>query len=279
MLQEYYDFIHQLFRTDVYYNGGYGGDPGPYSIIHDFDSQLQYVINRHVSTCRITPLVNATIGDVTINSEGDAQLASPGRFIFLNTGLNFSYEGVSTVRGVEVDSWVAIVDSVSVPLNRVANFSNGIYEVFFTRPEYNISTDRSEGGTRIIWRANLRGMVAYSYMNVSGSSNVSYEIDYFDFSASEPPYDAFDISSCFDADQTHTVAFSFNVPRQGIDFGTFRTNFRASLVNATSLKPLQVNNIHVSLASRCGWVCSTRIHGRGVRHVTKHSKQWAKITL
>lgn len=247
-LQEYYDFTQQLFRLDIYYNGGPGGDAAPYKIIHDFDGQLQYVINRHTSSCNITSLSDDNISgaDVVLDGEGNAQIASPGRLFFLNSGLNYSYEGVSTVRGVRVDSWVAIVDD-SIPISPSSNLSNGVYEVFFTRPEYNISTDRSEGGNRVIWRTNVRGLLSYSYMNMSGSLNVSYEADFFDFSASEPPFDAFDISSCFDADQTHTVVFTLEVPRQGIDFSTFRTNLRTSLVAATNLKPLQVNNIHVSL--------------------------------
>lgn len=246
MLQEFYDFQHQLFRFDVYSNGEMGGDPGPISIVHDFDSQLQYVINRHVSSCNVTTLSQAYTGDVIFDGDDNPRIASPGRFFFLNIGLNYSYEGVSTVRGVAVDSWVASVDSLQ--LNQYTNLTDGVYEVFFTRPEYTVTTDRSAGESVIPWRVNWRGLLLYSApdYNMSGSMNVSYEMDFFDFSSSEPPYDAFDVSFCSDPDQSNTLALRFGVPREGIDFSTFRTNLRASIVAVTKLKPLQVNNIHVS---------------------------------
>lgn len=224
-----------------------GGSAGPISIIHDFDSQLQFIINRHVSSCGVTPLSESFGRDVIFDGDGNAQLTSPSGFFLFGRNLNYSYEGVSTVRGVEVDSWIAIVDSIA--LDRFSNLTDAVVEVFFTRPEYNISTDRSAGGSRVPWRVNIRGLQSYNGFNTSVSinaSNVSYVVDYFDFSTSEPPYDLFDISFCSDADQSHTLGLRFEVPREGIDFSTFRTNLRASLVTATKLRPLQVNNIHVS---------------------------------
>ena len=246
LLQEYYDFTHQLFRTDSYYDGQMGGNAGPVSIIHDFDTQLQYIIYRRVSSCNITALSDSFSGDVIFDDDGNPQLIPPSRFFLLGRDFNYSYEGVTTVRGVEVDSWIAIVDFLS--LSPYSNLTGGAVEVFFTRPGYNISTDRSAGGSQVPWRVNVRGLLtyAYEYFNVSGSMDVDYELDYFDFSASEPPYDAFDVSFCSDPDESLTLGLRFEVPLEGIDFRTFRTNLRASLVDATKLKPVQVNNIHVS---------------------------------
>jgi hypothetical protein len=222
------------------------GDAGASSIIHDFDSQLQFYINRHTGACNRSSLSEPYVRDVTFDIDGNPQLLPPSRFFFLGGDYNYSYEGVTTVRGVEVDSWVAIVDFVV--LGPFSNMSDGVIDIFFTRPEYNITTDRSTGGSQVPWRIILRGLVTYDFFNITGSMNTSFEIDYFDFSPSEPSYDAFDISSCSDPDQSHTLGLRFKVPRDGIDFSTFRTNLRASLVAATNLKPLQVNNIHVSLS-------------------------------
>ncbi len=242
MLQEYYDFVHQLFRLDVYYDGQMGGAAGPYQFVHDFESQLQYIINRHDGSCNITTLSQPFLGDVELDEEGNANLISPRTIFFQHKDLNYSYEGVSTVRGVEVDSWIASPDFFQ--FNAVSNITNGVFEIFFTRPGYNITTDRSAGASVVLWRIIVSGEVSNA---IIGSVNVSYEMDFFDFSTSEPPYDVFDVSVCFDPEESHTLLLLFEVPRLGIDFSTFRTNLRASLVNATGLRPVQVNNIRVSL--------------------------------
>lgn len=237
---------HNLFRLDGYYDGARGGQPGPYSIVHDFDTQLQYIINRHTSNCTVSTLDKGFFGDLTKDEGGNPQLRPPNQLFFFR-GLNYTYKGVSTVRGVEVDSWIAT--SEFIVLSPVLNITNGIYEVFFTRPGYTVSTDRSPGESMVPWRVIVTGTY---YLDDDGnitSGNSSFELDYFDFSASEPPYDSFDVSVCASAEESHTVVFVFETPVIGIDFSIFRTNIRKSIVQATKLKPLQVNNIQVS-----GWV-------------------------
>lgn len=255
ILQEFYDFTHGLFRTDGYFDDQTGNSSGPLTIVHDFDTQLEFLIFRHVSSCNVSVLSQSFGGDVIFDDDGNPQLITPSRF-FLLEGFNYSYEGVTRVRGTEVDSWIAVADFIR--LSSYGNLTDGVVEVFFTRPEYNIVTDRSADGMQVPWRVNLRGLVMYDYplLNVSGSMDVDYELDYFDFSASEPPFDAYDISVCFDSDESVTLGLRFEVALEGISFRTLRTNIRASLVAATKLKPLQVNNIHVSnVMYSLAWVC------------------------
>lgn len=194
------------------------------------------------------------MGDIRFDNNGRPQLVTPSQLFYLGSGYNYTYEGVSTVRGVKVDSWIATRDNNV--LNPNANLTDGVYEIFFTRPEYTIHTDRSVGASIVPWRLNFRGTVVYvnSTTNETVSNDVNYESDFFDFSTSEPPYDAFDVSVCFSGEASNTVALAFPVSVVGIDFSEFRTNLRASLVNATGLRPLQINNIHVSLM-QCEWVC------------------------
>ena len=246
-LQEFYDNTHNLFRVDAYYDGSMGGDAGPYRVIHDFDGQLQYIINGHTSTCNVSTLNNTFFSDVELDENNSPRLISPARFFFLADDLNYTYEGISTVRGVQVDSWIARKGYME--FNQYSNLTNGIFEVFFTRPEYTVSTDRSEGGSSIPWRVIVRGELATP---MAPPVNVSFEVDFFDFSPNEPPYDAFDVSRCYDSDDSHTIILFFEVAREGIDFREFRSNLRQSLVNATGLKPLQINNIQVSGMMKCG---------------------------
>lgn len=160
---------------------------------------------------------------------------------------NFSYEGVSTVRGLEVDSWITTKDSYMFPTGVI--LKNVTYELFFTRPEYTLNTLLSSNSTSVPWAYNMRGVVTFpNYSDPTNTSTREFNVagSLFDFSVDEPPYDAFDASLCFSAEETHTVVLLFETPRVGIDFRVFRTNLRASLVGYLKVRPLQINNIHVS---------------------------------
>ncbi len=144
-----------------------------------------------------------------------------------------------------MDSWIAIRDFSMI--NAYSNLTNAVYEVFFTRPEYNISTDRSAGASVLPWRVQIGGLLTFRNFstNETQSRNASFIVDLFDFSTTEPPYDSFDASICFTDDQLHTLVLVFKAPIIGVDFKIFRTNLRASLVRITSMSPLQISNILV----------------------------------
>lgn len=236
---------------DFYSDGSFGLSAGPFQVVHDFDTQVQYFINRHTSNCSTTPLREGEADDIVRDQTGTPHIISPSQLIYRGNDHNYTYEGVTTIRGVGVDSWITVFERMNFSYG--AYMTNGVFEVFFTRPEYTVGTDRSPGGVAVPWRLNARGLLntVNATNNVTMSKNVSYIIDFSDFSANEPPYDAFDVSVCFSGDETHTVLLIFNTSRVGIDFNTFRTNLRASIVAATKIKPLQVNNIHVSWVLAC----------------------------
>lgn len=248
ILQEFYDFKHRLFRLDGYYDGAAGGDAGPFRVIHDFSTSVAYIQNLHTGNCSVSSLSDTILfGDITSDSDGNLDIISPNQFFFLNNEFSYSYEGVSTVRGVMVDSW--ITSRSMEKLSETVNLTSGTYEAFFTRPGYSVTTDRSAGESIVPWRLMIDGLVSYQNFTDRSqviSANVSYQLDFFDFSSREPPYDAFDVSLCFSAEETAFVVLVFETPRVGIDFGTLRTNIRASIVDYTGLLPLQVANIRVS---------------------------------
>ena len=153
---------------------------------------------------------------------------------------------MSTVRGVEVDSWISIRD-LQIWNPRV-NLTDAIVEVFFTRPQYMINTVHSSGDSIIPWRFKTRGLVSYLNGSEIIKVNISFQMDLFDFSAGEPPYDVFDTSKCLSSDQVYTLILAIKTSNVGIDFLQFRTNLRSSIIGyIPNLKPLQVNNIHVSI--------------------------------
>ena len=252
-LQEFYDLPNQLFRADYYNNGSVYGTRGPYTVIHDVGTSVQYLISTQVVNCSAISLdvVAPYLFDVTTNDDGSFQLISPRNFFLLGSEFNYSYEGVSNVRGVDVDSWVSVRDFERISGN--VNLTDAVYEVFFTRPDWVYTTGYSVNTDPVPWRIRVTG--TFSYLNSTNSTvrmDSSFEMDLFDFSTDEPPYDAFDVSSCSAPDDYYTVILIIPGQERGIDFGQLRRNIRTSVTNYTGLRPLQIGNIQVSIApSQC----------------------------
>ena len=218
------------------------------SIIHDLSTSVQYTINNRLTDCTAHSLEDYApyLFDVTTDDEGTFQLVSPNDFFLLGSEFNYSYEGVSNIRGVDVDSWVSVRDFEKVA--EAVNLTDTIYEVFFTRPGWVYTTDRSVNTDPVPWHIKITGGV--SYLNSSDNSIVkvkgTYEMDFFDFSTDEPPYDVFDISSCSAPGDFYTMVLIIPGQESGIDFGQLRRNIRMSVTNYTGLRPLQIGNIQVS---------------------------------
>ena len=246
-LQEFYDLPHNLFRIDVYYTGQRGGTPGPISIIHDFSTSVQYVVNNQILNCSAQPLEGASpfFFDIATGEGDSLQLVSPNNFFFLNNEFNYSYEGVSNIRGVDVDSWVSVRDFERVSPG--VNLTNGIYEVFFTRPEWFYINGGSVNSDPVPWRIKFAGTVNYLNMsdNTTGMINQTFVMDFFGFSTDEPSYDVFDVSSCSAPDDFYVLILFIPTQGESVDFGQLRRNIRASVSNYTGLRPLQIGNIQV----------------------------------
>ena len=256
-LQEFYDLPHQLFRIDVLSNTS--GSPSPISLIHDFNTSVQYQVGTRVHSCTATPLkqVAPYYFDIATGDDGTLQIVSPNDFFFLGNEFNYSYEGVSRVRGVDVDSWVSVRDFERVTSS--INLTDVIYEVFFTRPGVAYATDRSVNTGPVLWRIVITGTVNFGPFGNSSAGNVSlnpFVMDFFDFSTEEPPYDAFDISSCSEPDDFYTMVMIIRGREESLDFGQLRRNIRTSVSNYTGLRPLQIGNIQVSMYMYVVYLCT-----------------------
>ena len=209
---------------------------------------MQYIINNRVSDCIAQPLSDSApyFFDITTSDDGTLQLVSPNNFFFLGSEFNYSYEGVSNIRGVDVDSWVSVRDFER--LTGAINLTNAIYDVFFTRPDWVYTTDRSVNTAPVPWRIIVTGTLNFPNKtdNSTTQFNTTFEMDFFDFSTEEPPYDAFDISSCSAPDDFYTMILTIPGQERGIDFGQLRRSIRTRLSNYTGLRPLQIGNIQVS---------------------------------
>jgi len=246
VLQEYYHLTHKLFRLDTYYDGSRGGSAGPVTVVHDFNTMTEYIINRHTSTCMPSALGNGSVlsFDVIQDEDQGTRLFSPRDLFFLQDTFNYTYEGVTNMRGVPVDSWLSVRDFES--FSNGANLTGGVVELFFTRPDLNFTSTLSKEQGAIPWAVKIRGVVVYSNGTDIFRSNITMESDMYDFTSNEPSYDAFDVSLCFADTEIHTLVMVFeNVSLIGLDLGELRTNLRSSIRRFTNLQPLQINNIQV----------------------------------
>lgn len=248
-LQEFYNFPHSLFRVDYY------DKTGPVSVIHDFNQGLQYKIEQNLYTCNITRLedIRDRLFDVDVDS-AVPQLSSPSQLSLILHKYNYSYEGVTKVRGIDADSWVSVRDFERFTAN--SNISNATVEVFFSRPGWLLVNGHSVTTKPAPLRTKISGVL--SYRNITDGSIVtkpmSLQFEMFDFSDSEPPYDAFDITPCFDHDDLVHVVLIVPGQLKGLYMETLRESVRVSISNYTGVSPLQVSSISVSFT-----VCSLSV--------------------
>ena len=243
--QEYYDFKFKFFRVDYYKRDyQYGLPPGPFTYIQDFNLITQYSINRQYRNCSInrieSPLFDAVVVD------GEVTLSSPTQFFLLLDTSEYSYEGVSTVRGVQVDSWITYTDFKE--LDSGANVSNTTHEMFFTRPKWSTGTHSSAPSSEpTLWRSRFTGIVTYinSTTNLTETQEFSVTYDYFAFNSGEPDLDVFDTSMCVPVGQFYTVVLLVPVEGVQVDFLLLPQNVRSAVADSTGVRPLQVGNIEV----------------------------------
>ena len=250
-MQEFYDYNHSLFRFDTYYDGSFGGPAQPITIIHDLTASVQYVIGNQINFCVAQPLQDSApyFWDIATDDGGTLQLVSPNNFFFRGNKYNYTYQGASNIRGVDVDSWVSYRSFEQIA--GIFNLTNAYYQVFFTRPGWSFPTVQSVTNQPVPWHIVINGTV--STVNRTDNSTISYfttfQMNLYEFSTEESPYDAFDISSCSAPDDYYTVVLFIPGNETGIDFGQLKRNIRTSVSNYTGLRPLQIGNIQVRLVS------------------------------
>ena len=250
-IQEFFDSTHKLFRYDFFYSDPHGNYSVPLTIIHDLSSSVQYVIGNQVHFCTAQPIQQYApyFWDVTFDDNNMIELVSPNRLFFRDDQFNYTYTGATNIRGVDVDSWVSYREFEQIA--GIFNLSNAYYQVFYTRPGWNFSNVHSVTTQPVPWRIVINGTV--TRLNLTDNTTVTYnttlETDLFEFSTEEPPYDAFDVSSCSAPDDYYTLLLFIPGREQYVDFGQLRRNIRTSMSKYTGLRPLQIGNIQVWLLS------------------------------
>ena len=251
----------------MYYAGRTGDRPGPISIIRDANLGVDYVIYRQLNNCTVLPRSNGNFVRYFQTFEGSsdlvASIASPEHILFYIPLFEpFSYEGVSTIRGVDVDSWIGFRDSIAGEFDtpRVSGISVGsnlTFEIFFTRQGWRITNDRAVSSEPQFWRMVVKGNSRFTNYtdNVTTHGTISAVYDIFDFSTEEPDFDIFDVSTCLPPSEYLELSLTVPGHERGLDFSQLRRNLRSAIVNYTSIQHLQVGNIQVSFNAIVLCVC------------------------
>ena len=245
---------------DVYHDGREGGSPGPITRIYDYARQIDFIINKQFKNCTVRSLNEDLIYFTTLEGPSDelAQIFSIHNVLRFTQPLSYSYEGVTNIRGVGVDAWIGLVPDIQGARMGATtfitnpgrfDFTNGSWEIFATRPGWRITTDRTVNTEPVIWRIIALGHVVYTYdrdnTTINGSLSATYDI--FDFSPEEPDFDIFDVSTCFSPSEYHVLSLAVPGHEQGLNFSQLRRNLRNAIVSYSTIQPLQVGNIQVSL--------------------------------
>lgn len=242
-VQEYYDLDYQLFRVD-YYNDEAGLSEGPHTVIHDFNLETQYTINRRLRNCSVTAIKPERMFDAEV-VDGMARLVSPSNLLLLSNDFNYTYEGVSIIRGVDVDSWISYHEFQELANG---NITDTLFEIFFTRLDWSTGTTYSSHVSEpVLWQVRVSGTYTFvnSTTNTTQSDEFTSTFDTFSFSSSEPDLDAFDTSVCVGEGDYYTVGLTLPVEGIQVDFSLLSRNVRSSVSSFTGVKPLQIGNIHV----------------------------------
>ena len=124
---------------------------------------VQYLIGTQEVNCSVISLDVAApyLANVTRNNDSTLWLVSLNNLFFCGNEFNYSYEGVSNILGVDVDSWVSIRDFEQISDN--VNLTDAIYEVFFTRPGWVYTTTHSANTDPVPWHIKVTGTLSYIY--------------------------------------------------------------------------------------------------------------------
>ncbi len=217
--------------------------------MHDFNQGVQFQIVQNTNKCTVSSLANTTSNPFSFDvdlSSGTPHIASPDNLNLLTDRFNYSYEGVTTVRGIPADSWVSVRDFEQFP-GRNVNVTNAIYEIFFSRPDTTIVNTHSVSPGTVVLRVKLSGnFSAYSNGSLVNAWR-SLEYDLFGVSTERPLYNDFDVSACYDNDDIVSIVLFFPGSLTGFNVGDLRENIREGISNYTGVSPLQVANVEVCI--------------------------------
>ncbi|XP_071098829.1 uncharacterized protein [Haliotis cracherodii] len=233
-MKEYYDqsmkltkFMYKPSHTtpSIY---GYN----PLTEIHDFNTGVAYVIDPLIGNCSFRPIEHGTFDDATAKNPHLVRMRTSQEFFYLNSQ-DVTYEGVKTVRNIDMDTWVG-------RRNTFQGFDlNSTWQWYFKLGTWSASQQRVGSysmGTPLMLTIDVHEL------------SVSYTYNIYNFIQARPNLLDFDISSCFM--DLKRRKFDFKIPTEARDLvdrnkELFKYSVLMSLTYYTAVFPLRISNLRV----------------------------------
>lgn len=217
-------------------------------IIEDFNEGVQYKINGRYGSCSIVP-INASDSLAEVGQDGMLHLQTIKNHFLREDDFNYTYEGVSKVRRVDVESWISLRDRQV--FNNYSVLTDGYVQVFYTQPNWSIvyAINRTTNMS-VPWRFVIAG----NFSLLSQEANSTYFVitdEVLEFKTEEPAdFDVFDVSVCFSPDQYTILQLTLPLP-EGINYSSLdhtllRSKVRLALSQAVNISTSRLGGINVS---------------------------------
>ena len=212
--------------------------PQTINIIHDFKTGLQFTVSEMTGNCSVQP-ISPQYGDVATLDKDHVRIKLAKELLDVRPD-KFVYSGQRFIRGILADVWSA---------EKLSDEDGGPYstiELFFSNTDPNLKV----GGNNELEDVPL-GMTTYQAQHKNAPYFTS-EITshYYQFSAAQPVWNNFDISSCVALYERLYLKVSLEVTYRKLveqhGLPATQESLRACLAREAGVSPLRVINILLS---------------------------------
>ncbi|XP_025082525.1 uncharacterized protein LOC112557101 isoform X2 [Pomacea canaliculata] len=162
-------------------------------------------------------------------------MRSPQDFLALNR--TYQYQGTRNIRGIDCDAWSMFRFDYPDPTSQKNPAS--VWTWYFAN---------SDWMSAMGYRSNL---VLPVMLEIFSEDSFHYMVQIYDYSAEEPDFGEYDVSSCYDPATSKNVAFlvqgSF-YSVVGTSLKTFKSYVRQSLQRVMGVSPLRISRLDVQEA-------------------------------
>ncbi|XP_048750693.1 uncharacterized protein LOC125662497 [Ostrea edulis] len=229
-MKEYYSFMEKLV---MYYYRPLPSDNSPFGTsdlreIHDFNTGVAYIIDTMYGNCTAQPIQQTF--DTRFVDKNHLRMRNAKEFFYFDV-INYTYEGVKTVRNIDCDSWVGVRANWPTP------GISSIWQWYFATNQWvEVNTGAAQGGTPV---QLVIDAPANAYHN---------EYNIFNYDVHTPDVLKFDISQCYVNRNRRKFQLSFLGDYKSAVDGNleiFKYNILKSLVSTLSVSVLRIANLNV----------------------------------
>ncbi|XP_065930578.1 uncharacterized protein [Magallana gigas] len=229
-MKEYYSFTEKMV---MYYQRPLPSDNSPYGVndlreIHDFNTGVAYIIDTMYGNCTVQSIQQTF--DTRYVDKNHLRIRNAREFFYFDV-INYTYEGVKTVRNIDCDSWVGVRANWPTP------GVNSTWQWYFATNQWvEVNTGAAQGGTPV---QLVIDAPAAAYHN---------EYNLYNFNVHTPDILKFDVGLCYVNRNRRKFQLTFSGDYKSAVDGnleTFKYNILKSLVSTLSVSAIRISNLNV----------------------------------